>query len=273
MKHSVLKLIAAAGIFAGFAFVHPAIAQNPAPAAEKVILLSWNSDESAARLTRSKHKADFFVLANNFVSQENGAFCGPASAAIILNSFRLGKKQGLPVDKSSITEEETAYLSKDYNPYFEKYTQRNIFKEGAKSKDEILGKPIEINGEMKRDGGIQLRQLATLLSAHGLDVKLRIAGNDANDDAIKSEIVANLSSPDDYVLVNFSRKALGQEGGGHISPIGAYDDESDSFLLMDVNPNKASWVWVKSKNLIAAMKTLDTVENRGYLLVSDSKQS
>lgn len=63
----------------------------------------------------------------------------------------------------------------------------------------------------------------------------------------------------------------GQKGGGHISPIGAYDQQSDSFLIMDVNPNKAPWVWVKSRDLISAMRTFDTVENRGYLLISKRK--
>ena len=33
---------------------------------------------------------------------------------------------------------------------------------------------------------------------------------------------------------------------------------------MDVNPNRAPWVWVRSDDLIAAMRTFDTVENRGY---------
>ena len=47
------------------------------------------------------------------------------------------------------------------------------------------------------------------------------------------------------------------------------DERSDSFLIMDVNPNRAPWVWVRSDDLIAAMRTFDTVENRGYHLVSE----
>jgi hypothetical protein len=263
-------------LFISQAFALDAPSSKPAQTdavAENVALVPWNSEESAARLARARHKADFFTLANNFVSQENAMWCGPASAAIVLNSLRLGKKNDLPVDKSSIGEKEDVYLPRDYNPYFEKYTQRNLFKEGAKSKIEILGKPVAVKGDMKSDSGIQLRQLAALLSMHGLDVQLRIAGESLSDETIKAELIANLSSPDDYVLVNFTRKALGQMGGGHISPVAAYDDESDSFLVMDVNPNRASWVWVKTKDLIAAMRTFDTVENRGYLLISESRKS
>ena len=39
---------------------------------------------------------------------------------------------------------------------------------------------------------------------------------------------------------------------------------------MDVNPNRAPWVWVRSADLIRAMRTFDTVENRGYLLISEA---
>jgi hypothetical protein len=60
---------------------------------------------------------------------------------------------------------------------------------------------------------------------------------------------------------------LGQTGGGHISPLAGYDSSSDRFLIMDVNPNRAPWVWVKSQDLISAMKTFDTEQNRGYLIV------
>ena len=40
---------------------------------------------------------------------------------------------------------------------------------------------------------------------------------------------------------------------------------------MDVNPNRSPWVWVKAGDPIAAMRTFDTVENRGYLLVSEGE--
>ena len=96
----------------------------------------------------------------------------------------------------------------------------------------------------------------------------RVVDGSADPAAIRREIAANLATGDDFVLVNYARRALGQQGGGYISPLGAYDERSDSFLIMDVNPNRAPWVWVRSDDLIAAMRTFDTIENRGYLLVS-----
>ncbi len=34
-----------------------------------------------------------------------------------------------------------------------------------------------------------------------------------------------------------------------------------------VNPASAGWVWMRSVTLIKGMRTFDTVQNRGYILV------
>ena len=238
-------------------------------AAPTAPLVGWDSEESAERFARSAHRKDFFPLSNHFVSQDNKIFCGPVSSAIVLNALRLGRKKGLPQDSGSIAEDERAWLPKGFNPFFGKYTPGNVLNERTKSRIEVLGKPIEIGGKPVRDFGLQLHQLARVLDAHGLDVTIRVVDDNADAAAIRREIARNLAASDDYVLVNYARKSLGQPGGGHISPLGAYDEASDSFLIMDVNPNRAPWVWVKAADLIAAMRTFDTVENRGYLLISD----
>ena len=239
------------------------------PAGAAPDLVEWQTGESIQRLARSAHKTDFFPLSNNFVSQDNKIFCGPVSSAIVLNALRLGRADGLPEDRQSIAEDERAWLPEGFNPFFGKYTPGNVLTERTKSRIEVLGKPIEIGGRKVRDFGLQLRQLARVLSAHGLAVTVRVVDEAADEGAIEREIARNLATRDDYVLVNYARRALGQKGGGHISPLGAYDAASDSFLIMDVNPNRAAWVWVESADLIAAMRTFDTVENRGYLLISE----
>ena len=237
---------------------------SPAP-----VLIEWGSAESAERLFRSSHNQDFFPLSNHFVSQDNKIFCGLASSAMVLNALRLGEKGGLPQDERSIREEERAWLPEGLNPFFGKYTANNVLSDRTKTRREVLGKPIEIAGELRRDMGLQLRQLGQALRSHRLDVAVRVVDEHARTDMVTREIVENLGRRGDFVLVNYSRKALGQAGGGHISPLGAYDEETDSFLVMDVNPNRAPWVWVESPALVEAMRTLDTVENRGYLLISE----
>ena len=240
-----------------------------APAGAAPELVEWDSGESLERLARSAHKTDFFPLSNHFVSQDNKIFCGPTSSAIVLNALRLGRKKGLPEDRVSIAESERAWLPEGFNPFFGKYTPNNVLNGRTKSKVEVLGKPIEIGGKPVRDFGLQLRQLARVLRAHGLAVTVRVVDEAADAGAVARELARNLATGDDYVLVNYARKALGQKGGGHISPLGAYDAASGSFLIMDVNPNRAPWVWVGAADLVAAMRTFDTVENRGDLLISE----
>lgn len=235
-----------------------------------VVLVEWNSQESSKRLFSSSHNRDFFPLSNNFLSQDNKIFCGLVSSSMVLNALRLGKAEGLPEDRESIRRDEFAWLPEDFNPFFGKYTSNNVLNDRTKTRIEVLGKPIDINGDMKSDFGLQLRQLAQVLRAHRLDVTVRVVDEQLSADTIKREIVENLATADDFVLVNYSRKALGQRGGGHISPLGAYDQDSDSFLILDVNPNSAPWVWVRSDDLIRAMRTFDTVENRGYLMISEA---
>ncbi|HVO30941.1 MAG TPA: phytochelatin synthase family protein, partial [bacterium] len=149
-------------------------------------------------------------------------------------------------------------------------TQNDLFDaktESVKSKTEVFGKPKSLTS--RPDPGLQLRQLAGILSAHGLDTTVRVADDGVTDDAMRKEIAANLAREGDFVIVNYLRSALGQEGGGHISPLGAYDEASDSFLVMDVNPNGHTWVWVGAEALFKAMRTKDTSENRGYVLVRE----
>jgi hypothetical protein len=42
---------------------------------------------------------------------------------------------------------------------------------------------------------------------------------------------------------------------------------SDSVLVLDVNPSSAGWAWMPLATLIRRMRSVDTVENRGYVLV------
>jgi hypothetical protein len=119
-----------------------------------------------------------------------------------------------------------------------------------------------------RDFGYQLRQFDQMLRANGLTTRVVVVDDRKPDAEIRAELVASLTLPDNYVIVNYRREAVGQRGGGHISPLGAYDAASDSFLVLDVNPAAASWVWMPTATLVKGMRTFDTVENRGYVLVS-----
>ncbi len=232
-----------------------------------VELVNWESPDGMERFGRSEYKTDFFKLANNFESQSNKIFCGPTSAVIVLNALREKNQIKIAEDKSLLSKSEMKNLPKEFNPFFKRYTQKNVFSIGkAKSKEAVLGRPIK----GKQDFGFQLRQFNDLLKAHKLKTMMYIVSDKVSLKLMQTKINENLKNKNDYVLVNYARKSLGQEGGGHISPIGAYDEKSDSYLVMDVNPNKAPWVWVKAQDLYNAMNTFDTIENRGFILISDS---
>lgn len=236
------------------------------PATTELVL--WGSDEGITRLSRSSAKSDFFKLANHFEAQNNKIYCGVASSVIVLNALRVRnehKQKLLPRADSVLSKADREYIPMVFSPFFDRYTQDNVFMPQAKSKLEILGKPVN----NKRDGGLQLAQLQGLLESHQLKVQKKVVNEKLNIETIRQDFIQNLSRKDDYVLVNYSRDSLNQDGGGHISPLGAYDAKTDSVLVMDVNSNKEDWVWVPLSLLVAAMTTFDTNENRGYLLISD----
>lgn len=242
-----------------------------------VELVAWGSDEGITRFESAQAKTDFFKLANHFESQNNKIYCGVASSVIVLNALRVrnGELQHKkPKADSVLSKSDIEYLPIIYSPFFDRYTQDNIFTEQAKSKLEILGKPVKQKDydKEKRDGGLQLAQLQTLLESHDLKVIKKVADEKLSLDEFRKDVKENLSTKDDYLLVNYTRKTLNQDGGGHISPLAAYDEKTDSVLIMDVNSNKADWVWVKLELLFASMATFDTIENRGYLLISEKQK-
>ena len=105
------------------------------------------------------------------------------------------------------------------------------------------------------------------LRANGATTRFTIVDDNMDEQAIRHDLIGNLEHRGDYVIVAYKRDAVGQRGGGHISPLGAYDADSDSFLVLDVNPASAGWVWMPAVTLIKGMRTFDTVENRGYILI------
>jgi len=173
----------------------------------------------------------------------------------------------LPRDRSRLREEDLRYVPKNYDPTIPRFTQDNLITKGQKTRAQVLGEPLTINGKQVSDYGYEIRQLDEMLRANGVDTKLTIVDDSKAEQDIRSELVENLKRRGDYVIVAFLREAVGERGGPHISPVGAYDAESDSFLVLDVNPANADWVWMPAKTLVNGMRTFDKIENRGYVLV------
>ena len=246
----------------------------PPPAQPPPGVVAFASTESIRRLERAEAKVDFFRLANHFESQVNLGYCGPATATIVLNAVRADNTTvAKPRDPALFPADYRKMLPPGLDPVFARYTQSTFFDAAAvsvKTRDQFFGKPKTPGA--KPSPGLELRELHGILLAHGLASELRVADEKLTDDEMRRQIAANLSTPDDYVVVNYFRPVVGQSGGGHISPLGAYDKRSDSFLVLDVNPNGHTWVWLPAPLLFKAMRTRDTVENRGYLLVREGSK-
>lgn len=228
--------------------------------------LSWSEDEALERLLYSEYHDDFARLSNFHESQENKMFCGVATATTLLNALEIGN-DSIPLDDSLVSKEEREYLPDgDWVPVFHKWTQNTVLSSQVKTKKQVLGQPV--NGTDIQDYGLQLRQFAGLLQIHGAEVDIHELKELRDIDIEKKAMIEALNSDNQYLAVNYSRRKVGQKGGGHISPVAAYDKASDTFLVLDVNTVDHMWHWIDSNELIKAMNTSDGTHYRGYVIVS-----
>lgn len=228
-------------------------------------LVPFASAEGMERLARTPAKHDFAPLANQFEAQATIAFCGPTTAAIVLNTLRPSTIE-TPRDRSRLRPEDERYLPKSLQLTVPRFTQESVIATGRKTRAQVFGEPSNIDGKVVRDGGYQIRQLDELLKAHSLVTRLVIVDAQTAEADIRRDLIDNLNRPGDVVIVNYQRAAVGQSGGGHISPLAAYDAATDSVLILDVNPSHYPWVWMPVSTLIKGMLTRDVTENRGYIL-------
>jgi len=204
-------------------------------------LINLNSKEGERLLMESQMREDFLPLMIHFTVQQNKAYCGVASSVMILNTL-------------SIPAPET----KEYAP-FGLFTQDNFFNEAARK---------IVTPEIVSRQGMTLEQLGKLLKAHGVNTTIYHSA-DTSLDEFRSLAVNNLADSKNFILVNYLRKSIGQEKGGHISPLAAYHKKTDRFLILDVTRYKYPPVWVTAEELWQSMATVDSDANktRGFVLV------
>ncbi len=206
-------------------------------------LIGAASDAGEAILVDADAREAYFPLVNSFVTQQNQAFCGVASTVMILNAMEL-PAPAVPA----------------FDPY-RTFTQDNLLTEET---EKII--PLEL---IKKQG-ITVDQLAGMIGTFPVNVKLTHA-SESSVAAFRTDARSALATPGQFVIVNYLRKAIGQERGGHISPLAAFDVETDRFLILDVARYKYPPVWVKTADLFAAMNTTDSDNDnktRGYVMVA-----
>ncbi len=205
-------------------------------------LIAMNSPAGEELLIGSEARADYFDLAMHFTNQIHPAFCGPASMAMVLNAL------DVPRPASNMT------LGLGI------FDQENLFTPATEA--------VKPRGRIEQEG-LTLDELAGMLEAHQLAVAVHHA-EDSSLEEFRRLAIESIDDHQSFILVNYLRSAIGQQKGGHISPLAAYDAESDRFLILDVSRYKYPPVWVEAAALFAAMNTPDSDNDnrsRGYLLV------
>jgi hypothetical protein len=234
-----ITFIAALAIVAGLSWARA----ETLPLPETLIALP--TPEGEALLFGAEARNDYFPLSIHFTTQGNPAYCGPATIAMVLNALNVPRPAS----------EATTGLGM--------FDQENIFTpavEAVKPASAILEPPY----------GMTLDELGGVLAAHNLKVNV-VHASDTDLESFRRTAKTQLEDDDHFILVNYLRKAIGQEAGGHISPLGAYDQDTDRFLILDVTRYKYPPVWVTAADLFDAMNTVDPDnkdKTRGFVSVS-----
>jgi hypothetical protein len=186
-------------------------------------------------LIGSRERADYGPLAEQFLTQANLAYCGVASAVMVLNSLAV-----------------PAPAVEGYGAY-RFWTQANVFDPPA---TRAFAHPARVARE-----GMTLPQLHGLLASHGLVVE-RHHGERLSLEQFRALLRRNLADPGDRLVVNYHRPAVGQAGGGHIAPIAAYHGPTDRVLILDVARYRYPSVWVPVEDLWQAIRAVDASSGR-----------
>jgi hypothetical protein len=191
----------------------------------------------------ARARSDHGPLAQWFETQANLAYCGVASTVMVLNSLSV-----------------PAPAVPGYGAY-RFWTQSNAFA--------IPGSAGYVRPEVVAREGMTLAQLHGWLAGQPELVVERFHGDQLSLGHWRALLRRSLQEPRDRLLVNYLRTTLGQQGGGHISPLAAYDARSDRVLILDVARYRYPAVWVSATDLWESLRTVDksSGRSRGLLLI------
>ncbi|MFT6077370.1 MAG: hypothetical protein ACJATU_000570 [Rickettsiales bacterium] len=236
-------------------------------------VVRWSSPDGIKRLENSKFKNDFYQLADYFQPQINPLYCGVATSVIILNS--IANNGGAPTQKN--LEVSKPKIFGGGNIEFPSYSQLTFFNDQTnKIKDQKIIElknitPDNENYAKNFDPGLTLLELKKILTkSYGLKGKSVYVKNSNKKTVDKFRKLVKKITSDEcrFLIINFHGSVLNLKTGGHISPIVAFDEDSDSVLVLDVAGHKNGWYWANISDVVKAMNTKDGKKYRGYLIVS-----
>jgi hypothetical protein len=246
----------------------------PAAQAGGPVMVTWNSEEGRRRLARASASNDFFQLAHAFVPQENPIYAGPATMVMILNAMRM-PKHTVPSQKALEIHMPKA-LGGQVQP-FPAYSQRTLLNaETDRVKPRSLIElrnvtPANENDRSQFKPGTGLVDLQGILGVYGARSEVTFADAKVASGAPRFRKVARevLGDGERFLVINFARDVLGGAPGGTVSPVAAYDEVTDSMLVLDVAGHKNPWFWAPVEWLYRAMNTSYEGGWRGYMVIHD----
>lgn len=219
-------------------------ALHAAHAADELKGVTLDSATGIAMFNSSDNKNDYIQLSRYFVTQITPSYCGVASSTMILNA--------LDANAPDIFSEFDFTL----------FNQENIF--------DHISKNIVTAAQVQKQG-MTLDTLGALLGSFPVQVKV-VHADQSSLDQFRHDAINALQNQNQYILINFQREPIYGVRVGHITPLGAYDQDTDSFLIMDVARYSFPPLWVKTADLWDAIHTQDpsisTAAYRGYVIVS-----
>jgi hypothetical protein len=227
------------GLLAGIALTRHFAFRNPPlnPLPLPRNLISVGAPAGTAYLAEIGIAADHSALNRAFTPQIRRSYSGVASAVIVLN----------------------ALLAPD-TPM----TQPSFFTDAVRR---IRG-PVRVSCD-----GMSLENLRNVLDAHGVDSEMQYA-SELDVDTFRTIASRNLETSGDFLIVNYSRASLTQEGGANFAPAAAYHAASDRILLLDPAVANYPPVWVTVPEIFNAMKIsdADAPRGRGFVTVRETRR-
>eukprot|EP00644_Phytophthora_capsici_P000450 jgi/Phyca11/560311/estExt2_Genewise1.C_PHYCAscaffold_40872 len=162
----------------------------------------------------------YFPLAEQFITQSEPAYCGLSTLTMCLNA--------LQIDPGRLWKGPWRWFSEEL---FDCCTSLSVAKER----------------------GISMTEFVCLANCNGVVAESYRATNDFTLEQFREIVKRSCLTSSEIVVLNYSRKVLGQTGDGHFSPIGGYHAERDMVLLMDVARFKYPPHWVKLSLVFEAM--------------------
>jgi glutathione gamma-glutamylcysteinyltransferase len=213
----------------------PSFYRRPLPEA----LVAFSSPEGKALFREALAAGTmegYFSLAEQFHTQSDPAFCGLGTLVVALNA--------LGVDPGRLWKGPWRWYS-----------------------EEMLDCCAPL--DQVRERGVTLEQLACLARCNGASAEVRRAGEEGPGRLREAIIEASRSHSGPVIAASYSRKALGQTGDGHYSPVAGYHEGRDLALLLDVARFKYPPHWIPVPLLWEAMRPADptTGKSRGYVLL------